>query len=173
MVEMNSPLAVAYHEAGHAAMSYWRRESLDSRLIVLHADRFGGSTYVPVYGEGSETDLSVLIGGPMAEFLSMGIVPKVAIRFSSEYRDSNSDSTRMRAIVRKLCGGKDDKRYQFAVQERVREIIQEPLMWQGITALAEKLVAERQVKGEDAEAIFEGLGVLHMFNTEPVRLWAC
>lgn len=99
----------------------------------------------------------MLIGGSTAELLSYGIVPKTALRFADEYRSPNTDSSRMRAIVRKLCGGKDDKP-QFAGQERVTETLQVPLIWKGITALAEKPVPERQVKGEDADAIFSGLG---------------
>jgi len=60
----------------------------------------------------------------------------VPIRKSSEYHSANSDSSRVRNLVKALCGGKDDKRYQFGVQERCLEIIQDPRMWQAITHIA-------------------------------------
>src|SRR6266853_3321203 len=63
MVEMNSPLAVAYPEAGHAAIVYWRRQRGGS--IVLDTDRFGGSMNAQLWNM-NESDLMVLIGGPMA-----------------------------------------------------------------------------------------------------------
>ena len=154
MVEMNSPLAVAYHEAGHAAIVYWRRQRGGS--IVLHTDRFGGSMNAQLWNM-NESDLMVLIGGPMAECLARGIVSLRALRVPSEYRHPNSDTVRIRAIVQKVRG-KDDRRYQFRVQERVREIIQEPVMWKAITALAEKLVAAGRVEGEDVDVTFEALG---------------
>jgi hypothetical protein len=40
---------VAFHEVGHLAMIYWRRESLHERQVVLHTDRFGGSSYIPIF----------------------------------------------------------------------------------------------------------------------------
>ena len=91
----------------------------------------------------------------MAEFLSMGIVPKQPLRFRNEYQDANSDSTRIRNIVKKLRGGKDDRRYQFDVQERCREIIQEPRMWLAVTMIAGPLIADGEISGEDSEVIFE------------------
>jgi hypothetical protein len=96
----------------------------------------------------------VLLGGPMAEFLAMGIEPKRPLLFPNEYKDANSDSMRIRNLVKKLHG-KYDRRYLFRVQERCREIIQEPRMWQAITLIAERLVAEGEISGEQCEEIFE------------------
>ena len=145
---------VAFHEAGHVAMVYWRCESLHARKVVLHTDRYGGSTLIPIY-EQTELALMILLGGPMAELLAMDIVPKLPIRFPNEYQDANSDSTRIRNLVRTLRGGKDDRRYQFEVQERCREIIQETRMWQAVTMIAERLIADGEISGEDSEEIFE------------------
>lgn len=144
---------VAFHEAGHVAMVYWRCESLHARKVVLHADRYGGATLINLY-ERTEWDLMVLLGGPMAELLAMEIVPKQPIRFPNEYQDANSDSTRIRNLVRALRGGKDDRRYQFGVQERCRKIIQEPRMWQAVTIIAELLIADGEISGEDSEEMF-------------------
>ena len=143
---------VAFHEAGHVAMVYWRCESLHARKIVLHTDRYGGSTLIPIY-EQTEWALMVLLGGPMAEFLSMGIVPEQPLRFPNEYQDANSDSTRIRNLLKRLRGGKDDRSYQFDVQERCREIIQEPRMWQAVTMIAERLIAKGEISGENSEEI--------------------
>src|ERR1035441_9634395 len=93
--------SVAFHEAGHMAMIYWRSESLHERRGALHTDRHGGSTHVRLF-DCTVWDLMVLVGGPMAEFLSMGIEPKVPLLFRIEYRDANSDSTRIRNLVKKL-----------------------------------------------------------------------
>jgi len=65
---------VAFHEAGHVAMIFWRRESLHERRIVLHSDRYGGAFEVSLY-ESDESDLMVLISGHMAQLLAMGVVP--------------------------------------------------------------------------------------------------
>jgi hypothetical protein len=154
--------SVAFHEAGHAAMVYWRRESLHARRIVLHKDRFGGSLILPGH-DYTEDDLMVLIGGPMAEFLSMGIVPKIPLRFANEYRNPNSDSSRMRELVRALRAGKDDRRYQFDIQERCRAIIQHPRIWQGISAIAERLDADGEISGEECERILQQAGAPDQF----------
>jgi hypothetical protein len=154
---------VAFHEAGHTAIIYWRDESLHSRRIVLPADyRQGGplgSLVCPVF-DFTESDLMFLIGGPLSEFLSIGVVPTRAIRDAREYRFPNSDSTRIRNLVKALCGGKDDKAYQFRVQERCREIIQEPHMWSAVSAIAEVALAAGEVSGEKCERIFEQHGAL-------------
>ena len=143
---------VAFHEAGHVAMVYWRSESLHERRVVLHTDRFGGSTYVPMF-DFTEWDLMIYLGGPMAEFLAMGIEPKRPLLFRNEYKNANSDSMRVRSLVKKLRG-KNDRRYLFQVQERCREIIQEPRMWRAITLIAEQLVARGEITGEQCEEIF-------------------
>lgn len=143
---------VAFHEAGHVAMVYWLAESLHARHVVLHQDRFGGSLYRPALYP-TVCELMVLIGGPMAELLSLGVTPKKAIRFLSEYRIPSSDTSRIRNIVRNLRGGKDDKVYQFEIQERVRAILQVEAMWQGITAVAEKLLARGRMTGEECEEL--------------------
>lgn len=100
----------------------------------------------------------VLIGGPLTEFLSIRVVPTTAIRDAREYRFPRSDSTRIRNLVRALCEGKDDKAYQFRVQERCREIIQEPRMGKAISAIAEVALAAGEVSGEECERIFEQHG---------------
>jgi hypothetical protein len=149
VAHLNTPISIAYHEAGHVALVYWRCESLYGRSIVLHDDRFGDSTSVPSC-DLSVSDLMVLLGGPVADLLSVGVVRKTAIRFTNEYRSLNSDSTRIRNLLKRLRG-KDDKKYQFVVQERVREIIQHPNMWRAIGELATQLVSTRKMDGEECE----------------------
>lgn len=67
--------SLAYHEAGHAALLWWRRESLRGRRICIqdegriHADPLG-SNVMPVT-DTSESDLMVLLGGPVAEMPSI------------------------------------------------------------------------------------------------------
>jgi hypothetical protein len=162
---------VCFHEAGHAAMFFWRSESLHERRIVIHTARFGGSTIVQCW-DLCESDLMMLIGGPLAELLSVGIVPQKAIRFAREYRYANSDSTRIRSLVRKLRDGKDDRRYQFRVQERVREILQRPDMWRAVSSVAARLFSEGAIRGEDVEEIFEGIGVQNRFSQNLASLQA-
>src|SRR5258706_12628072 len=58
----------AYHELGHAAMVYWRRESLHERKIVLHSDRCGGSLFIPMW-DLTESDLMLPHAGPVARLL--------------------------------------------------------------------------------------------------------
>jgi hypothetical protein len=147
-VELNTRLSFAYHEAGHAAMIYWRREALHSRCVVLHTDRFGGHNLVPLY-ESCETDLMVLIGGHLAQLLAAGIVPQKAIRLRDEYRVPNSDSRRIRSLIRQLRG-KDDRNYEFDVQE----IIEEPGTWRAISAIAERLASDGKITGEECERLF-------------------
>lgn len=150
---------VCFHEAGHMAMAYWLRKSLHGWRIVIHKDGFGGSNVSPhgVY-YCNEGDLMVLLGGPMAELLYHGIEPKRAIRFRAEYYLENSDTTHIRNVVRILFG-RDNKRYQFEVQERVRLVMQEPLMWRGVSVVAERLFTNWGISGEEFEKTFEDLGV--------------
>lgn len=149
---------VAFHEAGHVAMIFWRRESLHDRRIVLRNERYGGSVVSPLY-DSNESDLMVLLGGPIAELLSTGVVPKVPVRNPTEYQDANSDSTRIRNLVRRVRNGRDDKRYELEVQEHCRQILEEPCMWQAITRIAQRLIIEGEVSGEDCEGIFQRLSV--------------
>jgi len=178
-------LGVAFHEVGHAAMVYWRREALHDRRIVINAHT-GGHFHLQIYSDSEvtilapgpdldrhtelvrlarESDMMVLLGGPMAEFLSIGIIPKKAFRFSNEYRRPNSDTVRIRKLVRLNCG-KDDRIYQFEVQERVRAILQEPRMWAGVTKAAETLAARGELDGEDVERILTEAGAQDMFGGE-------
>jgi hypothetical protein len=118
--------------------------------------------------DATERDLLTLIGGPMAEWLSHGTVPTKAIRFSSEYRQPNSDSTRIRALIKRLRGGKDDKHYQFEVQERCRAIIQEPRMWKAISMIAERVFRDGEITGEECEEILNSYGAPQWMSDGPV-----
>lgn len=167
----------AYHEAGHAALIYWRGESLAGRPIVLHGGRFFPQYFHPGRdAEATELDLMVLIAGPLAELLSMGILPKRAIRVSADYAHANSDSSRMRNFVRSLRAGRDHQPYQFEIQERVRAILQREGMWQAIAILAEKLTATEEIAGEVMQQIFADCNVprrgseTNPADSEPVQL---
>lgn len=165
VMDGNERRAVAHHEIGHAGMVYWRRESLDSRRIYLNADLFGGSAAIPIF-DSTESDLLVLIGGPMAEFLSMGVVPQNPLLIRSEYQLPNSDSNRIRSLVRRLRG-KLDREYLFDVQEKCREIIQHPAMWQAISQVAAKLARDGAVAGEECEQMFREFGAPRMALWQP------
>jgi hypothetical protein len=155
--------AVCFHEAGHAGILYWRAESLRERRIVIHRSRYGDSLYVPGF-DCSESDLMVVIGGPVVELLSEEITAKRAIRFANEYPDPKRDSSRTRRLIRALRHGKDDRTYQFAVQEQVREILQQPPMWRAVTTVAEKLFADWSINGEEVEQILGALAVQNQFG---------
>ena len=71
-VELNTPLSVARHEAGHMALIYWRCESLHGREVALREAGRLGATYVAI-PDRSALDLMVLLGGPMTELLSAGV----------------------------------------------------------------------------------------------------
>lgn len=171
----------AYHEAGHAAIVYWlgtwRGEALQNRPISLYGPRFFNQHFpVTADPEATELDLMVLIAGPLAELLSMDIVPKRAIRVSADYDHPLSDSTRMRNLVRSLRASRDHQPYQFEVQERVRAILQSEPMWQALTAIAEKLTADAEVEGTAMRQVFESRQVptrppdTPPTNTAPVQL---
>ena len=145
---------VAFHETGHTAMLWWSGYSLRDLRIVLHEDRFGGQTHFRKYYV-SEEDLMVLIGGPMAEFLCLGIVPEGVLRFKREYRDSNSDSVRMRKLVRQLCNGTDSRKYQLAVQQRCLAVMRDLRMWKAINVIAETLMTNSEITGTACEKIFK------------------
>jgi hypothetical protein len=148
-----------FHEAGHMAIFYWRRIGLHQSHIVIHRDRAGASVCSLEALDRSELDLMVLLGGPLAELLFFWkIVPKTAIRFRSEYRLVNSDTTRIRNLVKSLCDDRDDRQYQFRVQERCREIIQTPPMFRAITEIASVVVEKWEISGNECEEIFERSG---------------
>jgi hypothetical protein len=149
-------LFTAFHEVGHIAMTYWRGEALHGRRVVI-SDDIGGLVYRPQF-DLDELDLMVILGGPVSEMLSLGVTPSRAIRVAAENRDPTSDRVRCRKLIIKLRG-KDDRRYQFEVQERCRAILQEPKMWEGITKAAELLSERGELDGEKIGIIFAETGV--------------
>jgi hypothetical protein len=151
-------LAFAFHEVGHAAMTFWRSESLHCRWAEIRGDGSAAAFHRGPALDLGESDLAILIGGPMAECLACGFVPKRAIRFPSEYRNAGSDSSRIRRLVR-LLRGKDDRAYQFAVQEKVRAILEGAAVWAAITQAAEELTRDGRISGERLEDIFDAHGV--------------
>ena len=142
---------VAFYLAGNMAMSYWRREDIEGTRLVMHTDRFGASSTFPLH-DLQEWDLMVLLAGPMAEFFRMGLTPSGPHLFRNDYQDSNSALPRIRNLVKSLRG-KDDRRYLIRIQERCRQIIQEPRMWGAITMMAERLMADNEISAEECESI--------------------
>lgn len=101
----------------------------------------------------------VLLGGPVAEYLFHGFTPARAIRFPKEYEDENSDTTRIQRLVKRLRGGKDDRRYQLALQNECVSILRESQMWNAITCIAEQLCEKGEITGEECEEVFNRFGV--------------
>jgi hypothetical protein len=158
MIENESGLSVSLHEAGHLALAYWGAESLHETLAYLYpGGRVTGRMVWPCF-EINEWDLMILIAGHLTDSLARGITPAGALRIKGESRLKNSDSARIRKLVMLLCNGQDDRRYNFAVQERTRRILQQPPMWKAIQVLAARLYADGAVSGYDCETIFRICG---------------
>jgi hypothetical protein len=149
-------LGLAFHVVGNMACFYWAGESLVGRSISLLPDGRGLFETIPCPLD--EKMLMAMIAGCLAEELSEGIVPTQAIRYSPSYCDPGSFSSRIRTLIRILLG-KDDQNYQFQLQERVRAVFQTDIMWQGMTAIAAQLLRQREMSGEECQAVFERLGV--------------
>jgi hypothetical protein len=171
-------LATCHHEAGHAAVAWWFRCAFhDSELFIGPDGQSGGFPFRSFVNEVSiqlalavenaeqrrmairdiEREMLRLLGGPVAEYRFHGNEARRAIRFSSEYRDPGSDSSRLRRILRALTG-KDDKKYQLRLQEECKTIIGEPRMRQAIQVIADHLMRHRFMQGSDAEAVFTKIG---------------
>lgn len=151
-------LAVCGHEIGHMSMIYWRKESLHRYKAVvngLNGFVITDGSFLRRPGCYDLTDLMLLIAGPLVQYLMHGLTPQRAIRCGGEYKDPQSDSSRTREIVRQLCNGVDSRKFQFAVQEQTRSIVQEPAMWAAITEAAEKLYQAGSITGEEVEASFD------------------
>jgi hypothetical protein len=144
----------AFHEAGHAAIIYWYGgpSSLLGRWIELYDG--GGGTLGPPDCAFGEKGLMRCLGGPMAEALSVGVIPDKAIRGTGVFRDPHSDAYQIRQRVCEICG-KYDRKYQIEVQGRVRAVLQDPRIWQAIKAVAERLIADGKITGEEMDSIFK------------------
>jgi hypothetical protein len=59
---------------------------------------------------------------------------------------------------------KDDRAYQFQVQERCRAILQEPRMWSGVSKAARLLAERQELDGEVIDRILEEAGALDKFG---------
>src|ERR1035441_9672600 len=93
-------LAMCAHEIGHMSMIYWRNESLHGYKAVINDD--GSGAFVHNCGSYNVTELMVKIAGPLVEWLMHGATPERAIRFGNEYKDPQSDSSTIRAMVRQF-----------------------------------------------------------------------
>src|ERR1043166_599751 len=153
--------AVACHEFGHAAIQWHFRERLEDEGVVVDVATgkaqfcvrtfYSGNTIAECLRSTTDEQTRVafiraieriiirLLGGPVAEYLARGWEPKRPIRFSSEYRFPDSDSSRIRGFLRGLTGKKDDKQYQLRLQNECKSILTERLTWRAIEHLA-KLV---------------------------------
>ena len=109
----------------------------------------------------------ILLGDSVAELLSLGIVPKkrfdglMNIAFRPAIRPDN-------ALVKTLRDGNDDKSYQFAVQERCGEILEDPAMWQAVSNIATSFAGTGKVTEGNAKRSSPNtrpLGGLHCFRT--------
>lgn len=145
---------LAFHAIGHIAIRYWLREPIDewaaSIDLVVGTCGIRGAVSIDL----TEGDLMAILGGPLAVSLSLGVVPKKAIRLASEDKHPGSDYFGIRALVKALRGGKDDRRYQLEVQERCREILQQPQTWAAITEAARTLALNHRLSGRRCEEEF-------------------
>jgi hypothetical protein len=158
--ENPSRLSLSLHEAGQIALVYWRAESLHERLAYLYPGRSGkvsGRMIWPCF-EINEWSLMILMAGHLADLLAGGFVPTKAMRHDSRHGLTQGDSRRIKRLVMLLCHGKDDRHYNFEVQERTRAILQKPAMWNAVQILAASLYADGSVNGEDCESIFRKSG---------------
>ncbi|HLK65034.1 MAG TPA: hypothetical protein VKU19_16440 [Bryobacteraceae bacterium] len=162
-------LAMCGHEIGHMSMVYWRAESLYSCKAVVNDD--GSGQVSRSTGSKAITELMVKIAGPLVEHLFYGSTPDRAIRFASEYKDPQSDSSVIREMVRGFCNGVDSRKFQFQVQEQTRSVIQQPAMWLAIKEAAEKLYQAGSITGEEVEAILGNHGAPTMFNSPAMLEW--
>jgi len=186
--------ATCYHEAGHAAVAWWfDSEFHDTQLFINPNRRVGivggfrssmsDECLLGLLPQCAERDLPALIrvietvmlrilGGPVAELRFWGTDPKRifragVIRFSDEYRDPGSDSSRLRNFLRALTG-KDDKPHQLRLQQECNAIISEPRTWGAISLIAEHLLRCHSMSGADAEEAFRSTDSPQFFSSTNV-----
>lgn len=153
---------MAFGIAGIAAMVYWRGESLHGRRLWIEEET--GRINVPM-ADFTESNLMVRMGGQVAERLADGITPVIATRLRSANRVSSEAC--IVNLMRALHNGRVTRHRRLAVQERCREILQHPAMWQSVSEVAERLLEHTVVTGEEAEGIFERAGAAHKVH-EPL-----
>lgn len=173
MEDQKWPLAC--HEFGHAAIEWHFRDSLEDEGVVVDVATGKGQFCVrtfytaelieetlrkttdeqtrAIHIRAVERIIIRLLGGPVAEYIARGWEPKRAIRFSSEYRFPDSDSSRIREFLRGLTG-KDDKQYQLRLQNECKAILTEERTWRAVEHLAKMVLEHGQVLGPEIEAVY-------------------
>jgi hypothetical protein len=177
--------ALGCHELGHAVIHWHFKNGLDEEGVWIDTETGKGGFHVRSHFSGAmiaavlrnsldeegralfirdvEREIIRLLGGPVAEFLAGGSNPTRAIRFCEEYRNSGSDSARIRDLLRGLTG-KDDKEYQMRLQDECKAILIDERAWRAIEHLAEMLVDRSKLSGPEIEAVFQAFEVPRTIN---------
>jgi ATP-dependent Zn protease len=172
----------AYHEAGHAVIGwYWRRPI--GRVTIVRGKEFLGRTEVPRWGLSDsehcsihdlEINIDISLAGKMADRKRFGDEQSGNMgqgRWAGDYMEA-AETVKQRIIKtnqHKECLEKidtfmaDSQKGLFRLESEflktygwnVERLMERPHVWGCIEALADKLIEQRELSGEEAKTIIQ------------------
>lgn len=149
--------AVALHEAAHAAVCMAQRVPVSRAAIHPYADGHGGlvkAASVPrewltstathrALREIARREATALLASAEAEVKALGIA-----------RNGGHDEERARELAQYINGNDDLEPFR----EAARALLDEPIVWRTVAAVATELVEKGKLSGEELGALWESAG---------------
>jgi hypothetical protein len=154
--ERNERERIAYHEAGHAVMTYCCRHTILRVSIVAAGNRLGALEVKRPKWIRPGVKISLWhkkqINGYVM-ILFAGISAEMKLRGKWEFHGSRLDRCYARKFASLLFGGRARRAYMPMMFRLTHEIIADPLVWPMVDEIAKILIARRRLSGSWAEEV--------------------
>lgn len=160
---MSANLAVAYHEAGHAAMAVHYKFGL-WRVSIVPSHQFQG--VCRTVKQPSFMQIDTYISGKMERrieqkimvALAGGIAQRIKVPHSYRHIHDRSDKEVAYGLALRVYGDmKLASAFLNYLTLRTEASLRNPGIWDGVEALAKELVISRQLPGKKASDIVRGV----------------
>lgn len=164
-------IAVAYHEGGHAVISYaaWPQRPVEFATIVPDDDYLGRVRHADQSDDwrkdcedermadamAVESETVMYLAGYGAEVRFLSGIAAVPYHF-----DWTPDSFGAQHAASETCDGDTDPRHHvYSYWDRTSELLEQSEVWLAISRVAGALLRRRTLSGDGVEAIVEQAGV--------------
>jgi hypothetical protein len=146
----------AYHEAGHAVAAFRLNRSV-RKLSIIPDETTGNlgltqNTATKVdedsnrFAAFAERQIVILFAGGAAEAKHRG---------QNDHKGANQDYQSAVELALKVCGSEEEaEKYLAWLKCCAKNMMANRELWQAVTALAEELLAKKEIKGAEAKRIF-------------------